>query len=153
MKKVIMTSLLVLVASFSFGQIQVYKVDKTPPTSIGKLKSGLAFVAEMEREVNGMDTTYTLSYQDNKYQHITAIQSLQFNSVDNSFDTFYEICKSVFKEENKKNKDYSVTFKLGQETIVVTNSRTMGTAYVRIFSGNGYSIPLLESQIDKLFGK
>ena len=153
MKKLSMVFLLALVATVSFGQIQVYNVNKTPKTSIGKLKSGLAFVAEMESEVEGKDTTYTLSFHDARYTQIVSIKSLYFNSVGNSFESFYEICKSVFKEENKKNKDYMVTFRLGDKDIAVVNSRMMGITYVRILVDNSGTIQLLESQIDKLFGK
>jgi hypothetical protein len=152
MKKLLVLSM-VLVSVVSYGQIQVYNVNTTPKTSIGKIKSGLAFVAEMEREIEGKDTTYTLSYQEGQYQHITSIKSLRFNSDGNSFDSFYEICKSVFKDENKKNKDYNVIFKLGDDNIAVINSRTMGITCVRIMNGNSYTAPLVENQIDKLFGK
>jgi hypothetical protein len=153
MKKLIIVSMITLVSFVSYGQIQVYNVNTTPKTSIGKIKSGLAFVAEMEREVEGKDTTYTLYYQEGQYQHITSIKSLHFNSVGNSFDSFYEICKSVFKDENKKNKDYMVTFKLGDKDIAVVNSRMMGVTCVRVMIGNSYTNPLVENQIDKLFGR
>ena len=46
-----------------------------------------------------------------------------------------------------------MTFKLGQETVMVANSRMMGITYARLFVNNSDSIPLLESQVDKLFGK
>jgi hypothetical protein len=153
MKKLSMVLLLALVATVSFGQIQVLEVNKTPKVTLGKIKSGLAFVAEMEYEANKSDTLYTLSFRDYKYQQITSIRLISFNSDSDAFNSFYSICKSVFNDENRKNKDYSVTFKLGGETILVANYKMMGMTYVQIFDGTGMSTPLTESQLNKLFGK
>lgn len=153
MKQIIVVAI-ALIASFStFAQVQIIDVDKSQSVTVGKLRSGLAFVADLEYKLDDKDTVYTLSFQDNRYTHITSIKSVSFNSDGDALNSVYTIFKSIFKEENKKNKDYSVTFKLGQETVMVANSRMMGISYVRFFVGNSYSIPLLESQVDKLFGK
>jgi hypothetical protein len=153
MKKILVVAIALIASLPSFAQIQVIDVNKSSSVTVGKLKSGLAFIADLEYKLDDKDTLYTLSFQNNRYQQIVAIESIHFNADGNALDGFYSICKSVFSEENKKNKDYSVTFKLGNQTIMVVNSRMMGTTYVRIFVGNAYTLPLLESQIDKLFGK
>ena len=137
----------------SFGQVQIIEVDKNQSVTIGKLKSGFAFIAELEYKLDNKDTVYTLSFQDNRYTQITSIKSVSFNSDGDALNSVYSIFKSVFKDENKKNKDYNVTFNLGQKTVQVINSRMMGITYVRLLVDNSYSIPLLESQVDKLFGK
>jgi spore maturation protein CgeB len=153
MKQILVVAIALIASVSSFAQLQVIDVNKNPSTTVGKLKSGLAFIAELDYRLDDKDTIYTLSYQDNKYQHIVAIKSINFNSDGNALDGFYSICKSVFSEENKKNKDYNVIFKLGNEEMMVMNSRMMGITYVRIVIGNSYTLPLLESQVDKLFGK
>jgi hypothetical protein len=153
MKKILVVAIALIVSFSSFAQIQVIDVNKSSSVTVGKLKSGLAFVADLEYKLDDKDTLYTLSFQNNRFQQIVAIESIHFNADGNTLYGFYSICKSVFSEENKKNKDYSVTFKLGNQTIMVVNSRMMGTTYLRIFAGNAYTLPLLESQIDKLFGK
>lgn len=137
----------------SFGQVQIIEVDKNQSVTVGKLKSGFAFIADLEYKLDDKDTVYTLSFQDNRFTQITSIKSVSFNSDGDALNSVYFIFKSVFKDENKKNKDYNVTFNLGQKTVQVTNSRMMGITYVRLLVDNSYSIPLLESQVDKLFGK
>ena len=153
MKKLILIAFALIVSIPSFAQIQVIDVNKSSSVTVGKLKSGFAFIADLEYKLDDKDTVYTLSFQNNRYQQIVAIESINFSSDGNALDGFYSICKSVFSEENKKNKDYSVTFTLGNQTIMVINSRMMGIPYVRILVGNSFTFPLLESQIDKLFGK
>ena len=153
MKKILVVAIALIATVNSFGQVQIIEVDKNQSVTIGKLKSGFAFVAELEYKLDNKDTVYTLSFQDNRYTQITSIKSVSFNSDGDALNTVYSIFKSVFKDENKKNKDYNVTFNLGQKTVQVINSRMMGITYVRLLVDNSYSIPLLESQVDKLFGK
>lgn len=38
---------------------------------------------------------------------------VKFSGIDDTFEKFYELLKSFFLEENRKNKNYSQTFKLG----------------------------------------
>jgi len=153
MKKILVVAIALIASLNSFSQVQVINVDKNESVTVGKLKSGLSFVADLEYKVDEKDTTFTLSFQDNRFTHITSIKSVSFNSDGDALNSVYSIFKSVFTEDNKKNKDYNVTFKLGQETVMVANSRMMGITYARLFVNNSYSLPLLESQVDKLFGK
>jgi hypothetical protein len=153
MKKILMVAITLIAVINSFGQVQIIEVDKNQSVTVGKLKSGFAFIADLEYKLDDKDTVYTLSFQDNRFTQITSIKSVSFNSDGDALNSVYSIFKSVFKDENKKNKDYNVTFNLGQKTVQVINSRMMGITYVRLLVDNSYSIPLLESQVDKLFGK
>ena len=153
MKQILVVAIALIATINSYGQVQLLQVDNNQTVTVGKLKSGFAFIADLEYKIDDKDTVYTLSFQDNRFTQITSIKSVSFNSDGDALNSVYSIFKSVFKDENKKNKDYNVTFKLGQETVMVANSRMMGITYARLFVNNSYSIPLLESQVDKLFGK
>jgi len=147
-----MVAILLIASVFSFGQIKMINVKEKQNASVGKLRNGYALIAEIEYVVLDKDTIYTLSYQDNKYQYVVSIKSLDFNNSDNAFEEFYKICKSVFTEQNRKNKDYSVFFTLGGKDIMVVNSKLFGLPYCRILIDNTYTAPLTENQVDKLFG-
>ena len=153
MKQILVVAIALIATINSYGQVQLLQVDNNQTVTVGKLKSGFAFIADLDDKIDDKDTVYTLSFQDNRFTQITSIKSVSFNSDGDALNSVYSIFKSVFKDENKKNKDYNVTFKLGQETVMVANSRMMGITYARLFVNNSYSIPLLESQVDKLFGK
>jgi hypothetical protein len=151
-----MKKLLVLLISFvsfaSYGQISVINIPKS--NEVGKVKSGMYTHAEITYMVDDKDTTYTFTYLDAQYKMLTEYKSVYFQSDGKSLESFYKICKSVFNEQNKKNKDYSVSFKLGNDFMFVRNSRMFGIGYVTIgVIDKGYTIQLLESQIDKLFAK
>ena len=151
MKKLLVFSML-LVSFVSYGQIAVLSIPKS--NEVGKIKSGMYTHAEITYTTEGKDTTYTFRYMDAQYKTLTEYKSVYFQSDNNTLESFYQICKSVFSDENKKNKYYSVDFKMGNDFMLVKNSRMFGIWYVTIGVINkGFTIQLLESQIDKLFGK
>ena len=151
MKKLLAVTL-VLLSFLSYGQITVLNTPKL--LEVGKVKSGIYTSGEIYYTVEGKDTTYTFRYMNAQYKMITDYKSVYFQSDNNALNEFYKICKSVFSEENKKNKNYFVEFKLGNDFVFVKNSRMFGINYITIgVLDKGYTIQLLESQIDKLFGK
>ena len=77
-----------------------------------------------------------------------------FKADGNAKDDFYLIISTVFSDENKRNKQYEVTFKLGNELVQVKNFRFTGITYAMIvFNGKSQTIPLLKSVVNKTFGK
>jgi hypothetical protein len=79
---------------------------------------------------------------------------ISFKSDGNAKDDFYSIIKTVFSAENKRNKQYEVTFKLGKELVQVKNFRFTGITYAMlVFNGKAQTIPLLKSAVNKTFGK
>jgi len=152
MKKVLLASLL-LITLGAKSQIQLQKSDIIT-NEIGKVKMGTYFHASLTRYVENKDTVYGFMYANKSYQHITDIKSILFNSDGGAVDQLYSIFKSVFSDDNKKNKDYKVKFQLGTKSVEISNYRNLGVTSAMLYCYNDESyIWLSENQIDKLFGK
>lgn len=135
------------ISSVAFCQIEV----KTSPKkfTVGTIKrTG----TELFGEVIDNDTTYVLMYRNAEYQHIIDFRSISFTNEDNTLEQFYKLLKSVFLDENVKNKEYKVEFKLGDKDVSVSNFRMMGTSQSMFVTPRGYAL-FNEKEIDKLFGK
>lgn len=143
-------TLLVLISFVVNAQIEVKQTPKW--TTVGKVKNGMTYVAELQYMIEDKDTTYMVLYNNFKYQHITDIQSIVFANDDNTVQKFYDILKTFFSEENKKNKDYTINLKLGDSDVRLYNTRVMGVTSVSIYTDKGY-FGITEKQLDKLFGK
>jgi hypothetical protein len=151
MKKLLLFSL-ILFSFLSNAQIKVLNIPKS--IELGKVNAGFYTHSEITYIVDEKDTVYTFRYMDARYKGIVEYKSVDFKSDNNTLNEFYNICKSVFSEENRKNKNYIVNFKLGNDYFLVKNTRMLGITYVTIgVIDKGYTIQFLESQIDKLFGK
>jgi hypothetical protein len=87
-----------------------------------------------------------------KYTHIDAITSVQFSGIGNAVSGLYKVFKSVFSEENKSNKDYTVQFTLGKELVSISHTKGMGITSAMFLIKDAYFM-LTEKQVDKLFGK
>jgi hypothetical protein len=127
----------------------------TPLTVVGKIAPMGAFVAELSYQLNNADekdTIYTLRFNNLKYKHIDAIESVRFSGINNTLNELYNIFKSVFTEENKKNKNYLVNFTLGKDVVAISNYKSMGVTSAMFLIKDAY-FTLTEKQIDKLFGK
>ena len=146
MHKLLLSALL-LVSVTGYGQIEMRPELKK--IEIGSIKTPRA---ELYGTVVDGDTTYTLMYKNAAYQTLTDFQSVSFSNDENTLGTLYDILKSVFKEENKKNKDYKVQFKLGETEVIVSNYRSMGMTAAMFFTTRGHTF-FSEKQVDKLFGK
>jgi hypothetical protein len=127
----------------------------TPSTIVGKIAPMGAFIAELSyrpNEADETDTTYTLRFNNMKYTHIDAITSVQFSGIGNAVSGLYKVFKSVFSEENKSNKDYTVQFTLGKELVSISHTKGMGITSAMFLIKDAYFM-LTEKQVDKLFGK
>lgn len=135
---------------------QISPIQKSPVSiTIGKIAPMGAFVAElsyMKNEADEKDTTYILRFNNMKYKHIDAIESVYFSGTGGVVDDLYKAFKSVFNEENKKNKDYIIKFSLGKEVVAISNTKAMGVTSAMFLVKDAY-FSLTEKQIDKLFGR
>ena len=124
---------------------------------VGEVMNGPYTIAKLTYlvdELNQQDTTYTFSFRDARYKDRFEYVNVNFKSEGNAKEHFYSIVKTVFGEENKRNKQYEVSFKLGNDFVQVKNFRFTGITYAMIvFNGKAQTIPLLKSYVDKIFGK
>ena len=134
---------------------QISTVTKQEPSiTVGKVAPMGSFIAELVYRINKdeKDTIYTLMYRDAKYSRIISVKSVSFSGVDNTLNELYKAFKTVFTEENRKNKDYAINFDLGVSPVSIHNYRLMG-AVAAAFFHEGAIVYLTERQLDKLFAK
>ena len=118
---------------------------------MGTIKVVGSIQAQLYYRIVEEDTLYTLLFRNQEYQQLVDYSSVTFSAEDNTLKKLYDILKSVFTEENKKNKEYKVKLKLGETEVIISNFRIMGGTSVMFFTSDGY-ITLTEKQVDKLFG-
>lgn len=154
MRKIKLSLCLIFAFLYCFhaeAQIQIQKSES--PVVIGKCKNGAYTQAQLSYMVQSdKDTLYNFSFLNAKYTTIDEYQDLLFSGENNTLNDFYGILKSVFKDENKKNKEYQVEFKLGNTQVVVSTYRTMGVTSVLLTTGKGYCY-LTEKQVKKIFNR
>lgn len=135
------------------AQIVMADSATTTKTTIGKAKRGGVTIAELYYIGGGdIDTTYVIMYSNAKYTTISDYNSILFNGGEDVLNQLYGVIKSVYAEENKKNKEYKKQFMLGKDDVIVSNYRMMGTTSAMIWTDGGYFY-LTEKELDKLFGK
>lgn len=134
--------MIALLISFKCAsQLQIQETIK--PTTLGIVKPLGVFMAEINYQVKGGDTTYCLLFKNYRYSHIIDIKTICFSSRENTINKFYQIMKSACVT-----KRYMLDFKLGTCSAYI--KRESGCASFNI--DNAY-INLTSRQIDKLFGK
>ncbi len=134
---------------------QIAMTEKTDWKPIGKLKSLGSTIASLEYRESGHDTTYLLLMRDFTRRGDNAetqFFTIKFNGVDNTLDTFYKLLKSFFLEENRTNKNYNQTFRLGDQMVYLQHSFLITGKGVMLSTKEGY-INLSKGDIDKLFNK
>lgn len=148
--KVLLAIVSLFISTYSFSQLQLQEAS---PKSVlvGKCKNGMYTQAELSYSLVGNDTMYNLMYLNAKYTTLTDYVSLTFGEEGGTKSQLYSVLKSFFSDENKKNKEYKQSFKLGTEQVIASNFRAMGVTSVMIYTSKGYCY-LTESQIDKVFG-
>lgn len=145
---------LLLLSINSFAQISEPTKTGTK-VSIGKVAPMGTFIAELSYSVdpgNASDTAYLFEFNNYKYQTIREKQLVVFSATDNTKEKLYGIFKSVFADENKDNKDYAVSFKLGTNDVSIGHYRSVGTL-MAAFIVRDAVVYLTSKQVDKIFGK
>jgi hypothetical protein len=139
-------TLLLLLFAFQ-AKAQISEPVKYEAKTVGKIAPMGAFVADISQTGD----SYTLSFNDMQYSKIDAIKSVSFQGKE-TLDKLYELFKSVFKPENKSNKDYLIGFKLGDKDVTISTYKNMGVTQSR-FEMSGQWFSITERQVDKLFSK
>ncbi|MFO0415467.1 MAG: hypothetical protein ACK50E_07410 [Bacteroidota bacterium] len=153
--------LLLSLTVISNGQLVSEKVETS--TYIGKVKSNSSILASLEYRLDdNKDTIYTLKYRNFKLSNLLEYETFTFKNDGNTINQFYDILKSFFTEENKKNKEYQVAVKFRDKSLYLFNWRNLGVTNVGI-SLSRYNIVdnsidsgycyLTEKQINKLFSR
>lgn len=154
MKNSLAVLIIILLPCICYTQISA-PLKVSASITVGKIAPMGSFTAELSYQINEKDTKdtiYTLRFNNAKYTHITSIESVRFSGVDNTVVELYKMFKSVFSEENKKNKDYIVQFNLGKDAVAVSSIKSMGITSAMFTYKEAY-FSLTEKQVDKLFGK
>ena len=154
-KAILLLCIVTLFNAKTNAQIQISNIKQ--PIRVGESKNGPYSIAKLTYlvdETNKHDTTYTFTFRDSRYKDRMEYAAVSFKSEGNAKDDFYSMVKTVFSNNNKRNKQYEVTFKLGDELVQVKNFRFTGITYAMIvFNGKSQTIPLLKSAVNKTFGK
>jgi hypothetical protein len=147
MKHLILFILFLYLSGNSFSQFQ--KVEATKYVSIGKWKNGGRLSHELSYSVDdNNDTTYRLLYTNESYSQIIDLKAIRFSEEGSTLDSLYSTLKECFSRE----KDYQISFKLGEELVTVKVDKMMGMKYIIVLSSQGY-FTLTKNGLEKLFGK
>jgi len=138
-----------LVTTATHAQLTEKETGNWQP--VGKLKFGGITKASLEYQHTGRDTTYLLFVKDFREQPKDNYFSIQFKNTDGTFSKLYTILKSFFLPENKRNKNYSRTFQLGNATVNVSHKILITGRGIMFYTKEGYA-NWSEKDIDKLFG-
>jgi len=141
--------------SFYIAGAQITMTEKADWKPIGKLKPLGTTKASLEYRVSGRDTIYLLFMKDFTKRGENAESqffSIKFSGVDNTFEKLYGLLKSFFEDENRKDRNYTKSFRLGDQMVYLQHYLLVTGKGVKLSTKEGY-INLSEGDIDKLFGK
>ncbi len=143
------------VLCFQISDAQITMTEKADWKNVGKMKSLGSTMASLEYRVSGRDTIYFLFMKDfTKRGENSDPQffSITFNGMDNTLEKFYQLLKSFFLEENRKNSNYTQAFRLGEQMVYLQHSLLITGKGVKLSTKEGY-INLSKGDIEKLFKK
>jgi hypothetical protein len=121
--------------------------ESAPTVTVGKTALG-----ELYYKIIDNDTMYTLLFRNAEYSTLIDYCSVTWQSEMGETQNLYDIIMSVFKDENKKNKEYKIQFKLGSTDVIVSTSRVMGMTQAWFWTNDGYTA-FTQEQVKRLFGK
>ncbi len=140
--------LLLMVPASVFSQI-IKDSYGSKGNVIGQVIEKTKLVSKLTWEVSGTDTIYLFTFANVKGHQFTDHQAIVLVGA-RAVDKFYQAVKSVFSEENKKNRDYKLDWNDGGVAIKIGHGEPKNTVMVGL--ENGYCF-LTEKQVDKTFGK
>lgn len=154
----ILSCTLALLFHFSaYAQLEEIESSKSSWVTVGEVK-WLSNVKASLKYIPGIDKTYLLYLQDDEKlknnRDMTVYQyfSVRFSGKDNTAEKLYELLISFFDEENKKNKSYEKTFRLGTEMMLVRHFPKL-TTHAIVLATKQNHITLTKKEINKLFDK
>lgn len=133
--------LALIVPSLAMAQIGEVKVAKKK-TPIGKFGD-----VEMYYTVTDGDTTNFILFKNARYSTLNDFQAAAFVGGVKERKQLENMILSCFKEENMKDKDFTLNFTLGSDKIMLFYTRGYAVFYV----GDDYFL-MSEKQVHKLFG-
>ena len=147
MKPILFIALLLIFPSVLKSQIQ--KVETPKYISIGKWKAGGKLVSEFYYSVDeDKDTSYHWMYSDGSYTYIDSYEWIHFSEDGNTLNELYKILKESFEKE----KGYEVSFKLGNDLVVIKTDKSFGSKFLYVSPPKGF-FALTKNGFEKLFGK
>lgn len=149
--KLIIFCLSLLCSASAYCQMSA-PIKEAPSTLAGKVNNFGTFVGSLSYSIDDKDTVYDLCFRNYKYTTITELDHIRFGGEGGAVDSLFSLMRTVFADENRKNKDYAVTVTLGKEPISISTYRSMGIPAVMILNREGYGL-FTEKQLAKLFGK
>jgi hypothetical protein len=150
-----MKSIILVTTVFLFSFAAMAQIEISEPgawTTIAELKTLGLTKAKMEYKNHGRDTTYMLFMKDVRKQPEKNYFAVHFKGTDDTFNKFYDVLKSFFIAENRKNKKYMKTFKLGSDFVNIQHYRLITSPGIMFSTNEGHTY-FSEKDIDKLFGK
>lgn len=150
MFKIILIPVFLLFSQWGHAQLEMH--EPAPWTTIGELKFGGITRAKLEYSANGKDTSYLLLMKDSEENRKNHYFSVKFKNYRGTYSQFYEIMKSFFLPENRKNKKYMKTFTLGDTGVNLQHIFKLNGASVLLTTRDGFTF-FSEKDIDKLFGQ
>lgn len=156
--RILITVLAILVHHTSFAQIEEIAPTKTSWITIGEVKWLANTKGSLKYTANKTDTVYLLYLQDatklkdNNDRTVYKYFSLSFKETGNTLNHLYELLISFFNPENKKDKDYEKTFRLGNDLVMIRHYPALLSPSIALVAKDSY-IVLNEKEVHKLFGR
>lgn len=155
MKNLILSILILFLYKFSFAQIGNLKTD--PKYKDVKLGSSSSF--ELHRYYSSRDTSddsisqheYSITFRNAEFIKLYEYKTVRFNANWADLLKLYTLMNSVFIDPNKSNKDYSISFTLGEKDVLIkTENDWLGGNYGEFFGDNGFFY-YNKRMLDKVF--
>jgi hypothetical protein len=154
--KLVLICLLPLIfPAMAFSQITI--LDTGKETIVGRhAMMGTLFLELSMRAGAERDTTYMLTYRDDRYPSLNRYETIHFANKQTVLD-FRKIVMSVFTPPNNTNKDYLIQFRINEgttfeEVVSVGTYRSLGvTSAMVLVSGKGHAMPTVKSHWEKVF--
>ena len=144
----------VFIARYAGAQVgRPVELTTSQTITVGKATGTIGKVlAELYYTNNGRDTLYTLRYKNEAFPKLEKYNYVRFSGTGNARQALYELFKSVFTDEHRKNKDYVIQFPIGNQPARIATYRQLGTTYAMFAVNDGFFY-INERQVDHLFGK
>ena len=146
MKKVLLS--LVIIATLG-AKAQIRELEVPKWERVGKINYNIGTVgAELEVSEG---RNFRITYFNFKYPSLNRHETIYFSCSQEDLNTLYLAFKNAFSSDDIK--EYSKVLTLSKDWIGVVGRRNFGIKAVSISGDRGYSYPMTESQVDKLFNK
>ena len=157
-KKIFIFLVTIIAGADANAQLQEMEPSKAQWVTVGEIKWLANTKASLKYLVNTRDTVYLLRLQDeqklknNRDMTVNQYFSIDFKETGNTLNKFYDLLISFFNHENKNNKQYEKTFRLGNEALIVRHFPKL-TARAIVMATTKNSIVLTEKEVKKLFNR